>query len=166
MGIIRNIIGTLLALIIWESFLSGVCSRIRHNYWLNSKISNFYGKIGREFLHRLFRINKLKGRGHSLSLNEFVEGFWQISFEKRLNGEQIPVDISIKIQGEKRVFERVCRIEVTPKGYESVNYNMEITTLDSNGVDKQTIPLDISRKEKKQLASQMYGKFVLYHKQE
>ena len=72
MDIIKSIIITLIALIIWDLFLGDVCSRIRHNHWLNSKISNFNQKVGREFFHKLLKINKMKGRGKSSALNEFV----------------------------------------------------------------------------------------------
>ena len=160
MEIIRDsLIGALLALIIWDLFLSDVCSRIRHNPWLNSKISYFYKKTGRDFFHKLFRINKMKGRGRSPSCREFVDSYWQSNFESR------PLNkISINVQDHKRVFEGVCRIEVEPKGYDSFKYTLNITILDSNGVDKKSISLDINRKDKKRLAKRMYGIFVLYHK--
>ena len=165
MEIIKDtIIGTLIALIIWDLFLSTVCSRIRHNYWLNSKISKFYEKIvyekiSREFIHKLFRINRMKRRGRSPSFSEFVDSYSQSNFGNRpLN------NINIKIQGKKRVFKKVRDIKVAPTGYESVKYTLNITTLDSNGVDEKTISLEISREEKKKLAKKMYGAFVLYHK--
>jgi len=154
-----GVISTLLALMIWELFLRDVCSRIRHNRWLNYKFSHFYGKIGREFFHKIFRINNLNNRGRSPSRSEFIDNYSQSSF-----GSKPLHKININVQDQERVFEGVYRIEVEPKGYESSKYTLTITILDSNGEDKITKSLEISRDDKRRLAKKMYGIFVLYHK--
>ena len=90
--IIKATIGALIAKVIWDLFLFDVCSKIRHNYWLNSKISNLK-KVGREFLHKLFQINKLKGRGRSPDFSEYTESFWQTSYAYPVN---ISINVSLK----------------------------------------------------------------------
>ena len=155
--IIKATIGALIAKVIWDLFLLDVCSKIRHNNWLNSKISNLKKKVGREFLHKLFTINKMKGRGRSPEFSEYTESFWQTSYA-------YPVNISIKVEGKKKFFKRVCRVEFTPKECLLPKHSLRITTLDSNGEEKEPITLNMSLDERKQFAEKMYYIFVLYHK--
>ena len=154
----ETIIYTLIALSIWELFLHRFC------LWLLYQASRLHGKYWKEISYRLFQSYKLTPYDRSPAYDRYVETFWQMSFENRVNGEIKTINISIKIQGEKRVFKRVCRIEVDPKGYESDKYTVDITILAPNGEDKETVSLDITRENKKQLAREMYYIFVLYHK--
>ena len=121
-------------------------------------------QIGREFLHKLFRINKVKGRGRSPDFSEYTESFSQASFGQSVNGERKTVNISIKAEGKKKFFKKVCRVEFTPIKCPSPKHSLRITTLDSNGEEKEPITLNMSLDERKQFANKMYGYFVLYHK--
>ena len=154
----ETVVYALIALFIWELFLQ------RFSHWLLYKTSYLYEKYGKEILYKLFQNLDLTGRGRSPTFSEYIKTFRQMSFEKRVNGEQIPISMSIKVRGEKRAFKRVCRIEVNPEGYESDKYTVDITILDPNCVDKKNISLDITREDKEQLAREMYYIFVLYHK--
>ena len=154
----ETVVYALIALLIWELFLQ------RFSHWLLRQTSYLYKKYGKEILYRAFQNLDLTGRGRPPTFSEYVESFSLMSFGRSLNGERILVPISIKTQGQKRVFKRVCRVEVLPTGYESAKYTINIVTLDSNGVDEKTTSLDISCEEKKQFAIKMYYIFVLYHK--
>lgn len=108
----ETVVYALIALFLWELFLQ------KFSHWLLHKTS---------YLYKLFQNLDLTGRGRPPTFSEYVETFSQMSFGKSLNGERILVPISIKTQGQKRVFKRVCRVEVSPRGYESAKYTINIT---------------------------------------
>ena len=154
----ETIIYTLIALSIWELFLHRFCR------WILHESSHLCKKYGTEISYRLFQSYQLTSYDRSPAFDKYVETFWQVGLGNDINGEQRTIDISIKVQGEKRVFKRVCRVEVDPKGYESDKYNVDITILDPNGEDKKTISLDITCEDKEHLARKMYYIILLYHK--
>jgi hypothetical protein len=117
----ETVVYALIALFLWELFLQ------KFSHWLLHKTSYLYKKYGKEILYKLFQNLDLTGRGRPPTFSEYVETFSQMSFGKSLNGERILVPISIKTQGQKRVFKRVCRVEVSPRGYESAKYTINIT---------------------------------------